>query len=50
MEGEELQQTLLGPLKTGTDQVNYQLAAENRNVRLKLIGSQMTEERLAASS
>ena len=40
-ERSELQQTLLGPLKTGTDQANYQLAAEGKTVRLKLISSQI---------
>ena len=39
----ELQQTLLGPLKTGTDQANYQLAAEGKTVRLKLISSRIDE-------
>jgi hypothetical protein len=39
----ELQQTLLGPLKTGTDQANYQLAAEGKTMRLKLISSQIEE-------
>ena len=38
-----LQQTLSGPLKTGTEEANYQLAAEGKAVRLKLISSQ-TEE------
>ncbi len=39
----ELKQTLLGPLKTGTDQANYQLAAEGKTVRLKLISSEIGE-------
>ena len=43
VERSQLQQMLLGPLKTGTDQANYQLAAEGKTVRLKLISSQITE-------
>ena len=43
VERSELQQTLLGPLETGTDQANYQLAAEGKAVRLKLISSQIKE-------
>ena len=39
----ELQQMLSGPLKTGTDQANYQLSAEGKTVRLKLIFSQIEE-------
>jgi len=44
----ELQQTLSGPLKTGTDQANYQLAAEGKTVRLKLISSQIEEGKNSA--
>jgi len=43
LESSELQQTLLGPLKTGTDQANYQLDAEGKAVRLKFISSQIEE-------
>jgi hypothetical protein len=43
VESSELQQMLLGPLKTGADQANYQLAAEGKTVRLKLISSQIEE-------
>jgi hypothetical protein len=42
-ESSELQQTLLGPLETGTYQANYQLAAEGKAVRLRLISSQIKE-------
>ena len=43
VERSQLQQMLLGPLKTGTDQANYQLAAEGKTVRLKLVSSQIEE-------
>jgi hypothetical protein len=33
----------LGSAQTGTDQANYQLAAEGKTVRLKLIDSQIKE-------
>ena len=48
LESSELPQTLLGPLKTGTDQANYQLAAEGKTVRLKLISSQIEEGKSSA--
>jgi hypothetical protein len=43
VESSELQQALSGPLNTGTDQANYQLAAEGKTVRLKLVSSQIEE-------
>jgi len=43
VERSELEQTLLGPLKTGTDQANYQLAAEGKTVRLRRIDGQIKE-------